>query len=766
MKQTMKYLSIAALVAMGALLSACNKEEELLIPEEVPSVENTVTLTTTLSIDATTKALSDGGVKTFAVGEQIAVVYENTSSAIVKTESLALTAKDIASGSKSATFTVTLTNPKANGSLKYIYPAAMAKSDGSVNYDALDSQDGTLTSLAANLDLAVYNGNLTSGAELPNTASLTNELAILALTLKNSTGSSDITSSITGMTLSDGTNTYSVTRAAAAGPIYVAIQPTDAADIEVTATTGIAFYAKSLTGKTYEANNGYPISWRMAEDLLATPLTVEALTDGTVEIHINGTLSTGMKYSKNGETKTLITNTENISVNAGDKVQLYGNGTNTTRYGNYPYVEIHGTASTKAYGNIMSLVDETGYKTATTLKDRVFFKLFHGNTGLTDASKLLLPAMTLPESCYRNLFEGCTALTAAPALPATSLASGCYEYMFSGCTSLAEAPELPAPTLAQYCYAYMFESCTSLTQAPVLPATTLQMGCYQKMFLNCTNLRSVTCLATDISASVCLVDWLMNVAATGHFSGDISTSWSIGNSGIPSGWTRLTPQNVDYENALIPMTMEALSDGTIEVRYPKSGMQYSKNGGAKMSLTSAAIDVVTGDKIQFYGNGTSITSYYNTKFDSGTAQVKVYGNIMSLLDETNFVTCTTLPNEDYVFAFLFENNTHLTDASGLVLPATSMRTYCYSCMFQRCTALTAAPVLPAKTLVDMCYLLMFDSCTSLSSVTCLATDISDSSSTFMWFNNVPATGTFTTPSTTSWSTGINGIPSGWTRVDY
>jgi hypothetical protein len=36
----------------------------------------------------------------------------------------------------------------------------------------------------------------------------------------------------------------------------------------------------------------------------------------------------------------------------------------------------------------------------------------------------------------------------------------------------------------------------------------------------------------------------------------------------------------------------------------------------------------------------------------------------------------------------------------------------------------------------------------------------------MWFNNVPATGTFTTPSTTSWSTGINGIPSGWTRVDY
>ena len=65
------------------------------------------------------------------------------------------------------------------------------------------------------------------------------------------------------MTLSDGTNSYAVSRSSAAGPIYVAIQPTTSADITVTATDGTNNYTKSLTGKTYAANNGYSVSWKM-----------------------------------------------------------------------------------------------------------------------------------------------------------------------------------------------------------------------------------------------------------------------------------------------------------------------------------------------------------------------------------------------------------------------------------------------------------------------------------------------------------------------
>ena len=43
---------------------------------------------------------------------------------------------------------------------------------------------------------------------------------------------------------------------------------------------------------------------------------------------------------------------------------------------------------------------------------------------------------TMANTCYFNMFQGCTALTQAPSLPATTLANSCYEAMFQGCASL------------------------------------------------------------------------------------------------------------------------------------------------------------------------------------------------------------------------------------------------------------------------------------------------------------------------------------------
>ena len=62
------------------------------------------------------------------------------------------------------------------------------------------------------------------------------------------------------------------------------------------------------------------------------------------------------------------------------------------------------------------------------------------------------------------------------------------------------------------------------------------------MFQGCTSLKSVTCLATDISAINCTKYWLKGVAASGTFTKAASTNWPTNSSsGIPSGWTR-----VDY----------------------------------------------------------------------------------------------------------------------------------------------------------------------------------------------------------------------------
>ena len=229
-------------------------------------------------------------------------------------------------------------------------------------------------------------------------------------------------------------------------------------------------------------------------DLIATPLTMEAITAGTIRVYINGELTTGLKYSVNGGTKKEIKTTTSIDgLKAGDKVQFYGNGINTQVYGDAE-VRIQGSGDgfqTKVYGNIMSLLDEEGFATKTDLpNENVFYQLFDGNTTLIDASELLLPAATLTNACYHSMFLGCTNLTTAPKLPATTLAKRCYAGMFYGCTNLTTAPKLPATTLATSCYAAMFSYCTSLTTAPKLPATTLAAGCYYYMFNGCTSLTS------------------------------------------------------------------------------------------------------------------------------------------------------------------------------------------------------------------------------------------------------------------------------------
>ena len=143
---------------------------------------------------------------------------------------------------------------------------------------------------------------------------------------------------------------------------------------------------------------------------------------------------------------------------------------------------------------------------ATKLADNCYAYMFNGCNNLTTAPAL--PATELANNCYESMFNGCSSLETAPVLPATKLVVNCYQYMFQDCDRLETAPVLPATTLADMCYRSMFQSCDNLKTAPVLPATKLTDNCYYEMFCFCYNLSSVTCLATDITANCCLLDWL------------------------------------------------------------------------------------------------------------------------------------------------------------------------------------------------------------------------------------------------------------------
>ena len=271
----MRYISIAALALVGAVMTGCSKDDVMAIDKQQQTDDTskkTVIMTTTVGLNAAakTRALTGEGVKTFAVGEQMAIVYSN-GSGMVKAVSRALKADDIKDAGTIASFTFDLETPDKSIDVTYIYPASMARADGSINYDALANQDGTLASLASNLDLATYEGEWL-GENLPS-CTLENQLAILALTLKDSDGANEITGNVTDVTVKADEDTYTVTRSAAAGPIYVAIKPIASKNVVVTTTGGSKDYVKLLTEKTYASGNGYSVSWRMTPIIPFTEAT-------------------------------------------------------------------------------------------------------------------------------------------------------------------------------------------------------------------------------------------------------------------------------------------------------------------------------------------------------------------------------------------------------------------------------------------------------------------------------------------------------------
>lgn len=193
-------------------------------------------------------------------------------------------------------------------------------------------------------------------------------------------------------------------------------------------------------------------------------LTFEIISGGTIYWKTTGNTHT-VEYQINGGSWNSITSSTGgtpITVSAGDIVKWRGDNSN---YNNSSFSGT--TAGFKVKNNIMSLIDSDNYASLDSLQSAyTFYYLFQNCTGLTDASKLILPATTLSNNCYGGMFYNCTSLATAPALPSTTLSNNCYFYMFQGCSNLTTAPALPATTLANQCYYGMFYNCTSLTTAP------------------------------------------------------------------------------------------------------------------------------------------------------------------------------------------------------------------------------------------------------------------------------------------------------------
>ena len=319
--------------------------------------------------------------------------------------------------------------------------------------------------------------------------------------------------------------------------------------VDDVASAGTFVKNTSMSGWT-RGTSGIPSGWTVENytpeppqpvDYKDMPLTIE-ITSGSGELTLQ---RTRIKYKVN-DGSWILGNYDTISVSSGDTIQLkqYLEVIPTSN-GYIPLILENDTSNNfeyRVYGNIMSVYLEKGFENVTEFdtEDTYAFKNEFGYCShLVSAENLVLPATTLSEGCYSEMFNYCTGLTTAPSiLPATTLANYCYQYMFNDCESLITVPELPSTTLADGCYFYMFMSCTSLTTTPELPATTLASNCYYGMFAFCSSLNYIKCLATDISASYCTVSWTYNVSSTGTFVKNPNmSSWTRDDDGIPNNWT-------------------------------------------------------------------------------------------------------------------------------------------------------------------------------------------------------------------------------------
>ena len=308
-------------------------------------------------------------------------------------------------------------------------------------------------------------------------------------------------------------------------------------------------------GKNLVAAGGYLMEAKKKIPYLTFAASDEQTFTMVLEDWDNVGLQVNFEYSVNGAEWSLATVDEAIAFGgiAGDLRLRAKSSLGTAYKDDYKacfYRIIFGNATpVECTGDIRTLVDWENYAKASTAEAR-FCCLFYGCTALTTAPEL--PATTLAEYCYESMFYDCYALTTAPELPAITLAEHCYECMFYNCAYLTTAPELPATILAKYCYNGMFVNCHALTTSPVLPATTLAEACYYGMFNNCSNLSSITMLATDVSVTDCLTNWVYRVPASGTFYKNSAATWTrTGTSGIPTGWTVETyvPTETETEGA-------------------------------------------------------------------------------------------------------------------------------------------------------------------------------------------------------------------------
>ena len=283
--------------------------------------------------------------------------------------------------------------------------------------------------------------------------------------------------------------------------------------------------------------------------------------------------------------------------------------------------------------------------------------------------------------------------------------------------------------------------------------------------------------------------------------------------------------NVDWSQEYL--TLEALDNNTqFKIHRNNNAVtaNYSLDGGQTWNTLADNVytpAVNAGDRVMLKGNINPIASENYLESGVGnitaTGRFNAMGNPNSLISGDSFTAITSYGSKRYALGELFRESTIVSaynlslPTQGLtekcyramfyysttlvtapsVLPALTTTTYSYngmfngcsslvnppeikattmgqSCcwsMFRDCISLETAPELLAANLNSYCYGQMFSGCTSLNYIKMMGSGNYSDNFFMNWVYGVANSGTFVKRSTYPISTGVNGIPSGWTVIN-
>ena len=258
--------------------------------------------------------------------------------------------------------------------------------------------------------------------------------------------------------------------------------------------TGGRFVGSPTASSNYFYNATLPATdmLRFTAQEANTKFTLVQQGTGTslnLEININ---STGWVSYDIGTPITLTNKNDYVEIrNKGLQHPTNYSTSNYNVFERYNWNSESGNANLIVSGNLMYLFDKTGEK-----KDMPpygFCNLFYGNNTTLLFQGIQLPATTLAEGCYYNMFKQgyqSSRRGVLPKLPALKMANFCYYAMFSDWQGDNPEPDMiAATTLAGGCFSAMFAAAYGITKAPRLPqVSTAPAGAFSGMFQS-TNLK-------------------------------------------------------------------------------------------------------------------------------------------------------------------------------------------------------------------------------------------------------------------------------------